>query len=125
MAQNLILDPVKKDYVVDASGSPIASDRVQEQVYFALAIPQDGWLYGDPNQGSKLSTLENVKRTASIEQQISSMAVDAIERQVISTGQATAAQVKNIQATRTGTLNKIEVIPSQTQISNQLDFVSV
>lgn len=125
MAQNLVIDPQTKDYVVDATGKPIPSDRVEEQVYIALSIPQDGWLYGDPNQGSKLYTLENVKRTSSIEQEIASFAQDAIERQVISTGQATASQVKNTETTRTGTANTIEVIPAQTQISNQLDFVSV
>jgi phage gp46-like protein len=125
MAQNLQLDPLKRDYVLGQNGSPIASDRVEEAVYFALTIPQNAWLYGTPNQGSNLNQLENVKRTLSIEQQISAYASDAIERQVIATGQATAAQVRNLEATRTGSLNKIEVIPAQVQVSDQLNFVSV
>ena len=125
MAQNLQLDPTKRDYVLDQNGSPVASSRVEEAVYFALTIPQDNWLYGSDNQGSKLFTLNNVKRTLSIEQQISSYANDAIDRQVVATGQATAAQVRNLEATRTGTLNKIEVIPAQVQVSDQLNFASV
>ena len=125
MAQNLRLDPTKKDYVLTANGTSVPSDRVEESVYFALTIPQNRWLYGDPNQGSQLYSLNNVKRTNSIEQQISGFANDAIDRQVISTGKASAARVTNTEATRTGTANKIEVIASETQASNQFNFVTV
>lgn len=125
MSQNLQLDPLKKDYVLDGTGSPIPSDRVEETSYIALTIPQNQWLYGDPNQGSKLYTLSNVKRTPGLEQTISSFVTDAIERQVISTGAATAQQFENLQATRTGTSNQLEVIPSETQVSNQINFVGV
>lgn len=125
MPQNLQLDPVKRDYVLNDMGTPIESDRVEESVYYSLAIPQGQWLYGDPNQGSKLYTLENVKRTSSIEQQISGMVTDAVERQVIATGKASASRVRNTQATRTGTANIVEVIPEATQVSNQFNFVGV
>ena len=125
MAQNLALDPTKKDYVLSLSGSSVPSDDVTTAVYYALAIPQDQWLYGDPNQGSKLYTLNNVKRSGSVEQQISSYSIDAVERQVIATGQATAAQMQNVEATRTGSSNQLEVIPSTTQVSTQLAFTAV
>lgn len=124
MAQNLQIDPVKQDYVIE-NGSPVPSDRVEEAVYFALQIPQGKWLYGQPGQGSLLFTLANQRRNSGVELNFASYASDAIRRQVINTGQATDAQVKNIQATRTGTSNQIEVKPSNTQLSNQLNFVSV
>jgi phage gp46-like protein len=123
--QNLELDPTTKDYVLNAQGSPIPSDRVLESVYYALTIPQNAWLYGTDNQGSKLHLLNNVKRSGSIEQQVSSYVMDAVERQVISPGFATAAAVRNLEATRTGSLNRVEVIPQQVQVSDQLNFASV
>lgn len=125
MAQNLKIDPAKRDYELTPTGASIPSDRAEEASYFALTIPQNRWLYGDPNQGSQLHTLNNVKRTASIEQQISGFATDALERQVIATGKVAAVQVTNVEATRTGTANKIEVIPQETQASNQFNFVTV
>ena len=125
MAQNLQLDPKKRDYVLTSSGSPVPSDRVEEMSYFAISIPQGAWLYGDKNQGSKLYTLNNVKRTISLEQQISGFVTDAIERQVISTGKATAQRFENIEATRNGTSNRLSIIPDQTQLSDQINFVAV
>ena len=123
--QNLMLDPVKRDYVLDAKGSPVPTDDVRVSSYIAITIPQGQWLYGDPNQGSQIFTLNSAKRTASIEQQISGYVTDAVDRQVIQTGQATAQQFSNIEATRNGTSNRLAVIPLQTQVSNQLNFVAV
>ena len=124
MAQNLQIDPVKKDYVIE-NGSPIASDRVLEASYYALLIPQGKWLYGNTDQGSLLYTLESTKRTSAIEQLFSNYAIVAIEQQVVNTGKATGVQVTNLQATRNGTSNEIDVIPSTSQLSNQLNFNSV
>lgn len=124
MAQNLQLDPKKKDYVV-VNGSPVPSDRVLEACYYALTIPQGQWLYGQVGQGSLLYTLENQKRLGTIEETFSAYVRDAINRQVIQNGQATAAQVKNVEATRTGTVNQINVVPSNTQLSDQLNFIPV
>jgi hypothetical protein len=125
MAQNLQIDPTKKgDYVVQ-NGSPIPSDRVEEACWYPLKIPQGKWLYAQTGQGSLLDELENVKRDSSIEQQFAAYAQDAIKRQVIAPGKATASQVTNIAATRTGSSNQIDVVPSMTQISSQLNFVPV
>lgn len=124
MAQNLQIDPVTRDYVLE-NGSPIPSDRVEEASYFALAIPQDKWVHGVPGQGSLLYTLQNAKRSGAIEQQFAAYAMDAINSQVVAVGKATAVKVQNIAASRTGTSNKIEVIPAATQLSEQLNFVSV
>lgn len=118
------IDPVTRDYVV-VNGSPIEPDRILEACYYALVIPQGAWLHGNPEQGSLLWTLANSKRNGNVEQQFSSFAQEAIKRQVIATGKATAQQLKNIQATRSGTNNQIEVIPAQTQLSQQLNFVPV
>lgn len=124
MAQNLKFDPVKKDYVLD-QGSPIPSDSVLEKAYYALAIPQNAWLYGVVGQGSFLYTLENIKRKASIEQQYAAFAQDALKRQLVETGDATATQTFNVQATRTGTSNQTEVVPAAQQLASQLSFVPV
>jgi phage gp46-like protein len=124
MAQNLQLDSVKRDYVV-VNGSPIGSDRVEEAAYYALLIPQGKWLYGDVDQGSLLYTLDKQKRSSSIEQDFAGYAQDAIKRQVIDTGKATASAVKNFETTRFGTSNLINIVPAQTQLSDQLSFVSV
>ena len=124
MAQNLQMDPVARDYVL-LNGSPIPSDRVEESGYFALAIPQDKWVHGVAGQGSLLYSLQNVKRSGAIEQQYAAYALDAINSQVVSTGKAKAVQVQNIAASRTGSSNKIEIIPASTQLSAQLNFISV
>lgn len=124
MSQNLMLDPVKRDYVI-VDGSPVPTDRVLEKCYFALRIPENAWLYGVAGQGSLLYTLQNAKRTSNVEQQFAEYSRDAIKRQVINTGDATDTQITNLSSSRTGTSNQIEVIPSQVQLSAQLDFVPV
>lgn len=124
MAQNLQLDPVKRDYVV-SKGSPIPSDRVFEACYYALLIPQNNWVYGVPGQGSFLYTMEGTKRLSSVEQNFAAYAQDAIRTQVINRGKATQVGISNIQATPTGTSNKISVVPNQTQLSDQFDFLPV
>lgn len=123
MAQNLKLDPKKRDYVV-VNGSPIPSDRIEEAAYYALTIPQGAWLYGQPDQGSLLYTLTG-KRVGTIEQAFASFANDAIKRQLVDTGKATAVQTENLQATRTGTSNQVEIIPNTKQIATQFNFNSV
>lgn len=124
MAQNLEMDPEKKDYVV-VRGSPVATDRVLEPSYFTLLIPRDRWVNGNPGEGSYLWRLQNVKRTSDTEQQFSTIVTEALQAQIISTGRASAAAVKNVAATRTGSSNSIGVVPAQTQVSEQLDFVPV
>lgn len=123
--QNLLLDPTKKDYVLDGSGKPVPTDDVRVASYIAITIPQGQWLYGDANQGSKLFTLNNTKRTVSTEQQVSGFISDAINRQVIQTGLATEQSFTNLSATRTGTSNQVSVVPNQTQLSTQINFVAV
>ena len=125
MAQNLILDPKKKDYILSSTGASQPSDRVEEAAFYALQIPQNNWLYGTPNQGSQLYTLQNSKRTASIEQQVQGYALDAIERQLIQTGRAIAAQMENVEITRTGNSSLLEIIPDERQLSTQLAFMAV
>lgn len=124
MAQNLQIDPKSKDYVVE-NGSPVPSDRVQEASYIALMVPQGKWLYGEVDQGSQLYTLKNIKRTNGIEQTFASYAQDAIKRNVIIPGKGSASQTTNIAANTRATSNQIEVIPAQTQLSNQLNFTPV
>jgi len=124
MSQNLQIDPVKKDYVVK-DGSPVPSDRVLEACYYALLIPKNQWLYGATNQGSLLYLLEGIKRSASVEQQFSAYSQDAINQQVVQTGKAKSVSVKNLAVSRTGSSNQIDVVQSQTQLSNQINFVAV
>lgn len=124
MMQNLLFDPVKRDYVFK-DGAPIPTDRVLEPCYYSLMIPQNKWLYGQEGQGSLLYTLMNAKRTAAVEQLFASYSRDAIQRQVIDTGLATAVSFKNLDMSRTGTSNQLNVTPSKVQISAELNFVSV
>lgn len=124
MSQYLQMDPVKRDYVV-VNGSPVPSDRILEQAYFALAIPKNNWLYGGADQGSLLYQLEGVKRSTSIEQQFASFAKDAIDLQLIQTGKASAVSVANIATSTTGTSNQVNIVPQTTQTSSQLNFNSV
>lgn len=124
MAQNLQLDPVKKDYVVE-NGSPVPSDRVEEACYYALTIPEGNWLYGVSGQGSLLYTLEQKKRANDVELKFATYSTDAIKRQVVATGKASDVAVRNLAVSPTGTSNQIEVIPAQSQLSNQLNFIPV
>jgi phage gp46-like protein len=124
MSQNLKMDPVKKDYVLD-KGSPIPSDRIEEAAYFALTIPQDKWTYSEPGQGSLLYTLAGQKRDSSVEQKFASYAKDAINRQLIATGQATDSAIQNTESSNGATKNNIKIVPAQTQLSDQLEFVPV
>lgn len=124
MAQNLQLDPTKRDYIT-VNGSPIPSDRMEEASYYALLIPQGGWLYGNPGQGSLIYTLEGQKHNSSTEQKFAAYANDAIQRQLISTGKATAVNTHNLQTTPTGTSNQVQVVPAATQLSDQLNFIPV
>jgi phage gp46-like protein len=124
MSQNLQISPQSRDYVV-VNGSPVPSNSVEMASYFALTIPEGKWLYGQPGQGSLLFTLKNTKRTSSVEQNFAAYADAALKRQVVATGLATDAKTENLQTSRTGTLNQIEVIPSQVQSSSQFSFTSV
>lgn len=124
MAQNLKLNPVLRDYEV-VNGSPIPSDRVEEAAYYALKIPEGKYLYGETGQGSYLYTLENQKRDRSIEQNFAALARDAIKRQLIDTGIATKQEISVLETTRTGSSNQIKIEPAQTNLSDELDFVSV
>lgn len=124
MAQNLQMDPMKRDYVLK-DGSPIPSDRSEEAVYFALLIPQGKWLYGNPNQGSLLYLLQNSKRTNAVEQSFASYASDAVKRQVLSAGIVKDVKVTNLAASRSGTSNEIAVIPNNSRQAEDLTFISV
>jgi phage gp46-like protein len=124
MSQNLLFDPVKKDYIF-VNGSPTDSDRIEEAAYYALTIPQNNWTYSTPGQGSLLNTLENIKRDSSVEQKFASYSQDAIKRQLISSGKAIGVSVKNTLASQTATENNINIIPANVQLSNQLNFAPV
>lgn len=124
MSQNLAMNPQAKDYVVK-NGSPVPSDAIEDKAYFAITIPQGKWQYGEAGQGSLVYTLQNKLRTSSIEQTYASMVNNAIEKQLIDTGQATDVQTTNTQSTSTGTLNNTQVTPSAIPISGSLGFSGV
>lgn len=124
MAQNLQIDPKTRDYVM-VNGSPVPSDRIFEKAYIALMIPQNKWLYGQVGQGSFLYLLQNQKNSPSTAQSYAAWASDAINRQLIQTGDVSAVQVKNTQSTPSGTANEIDVVPSNTQLSQQFLFTPV
>lgn len=123
MAQNLLFDPVARDYVFQ-NGSPQAGGLL-ETCYYPLAIPQNQWLYGVAGQGSQLYTLQNVKRTASIEQLFAGYVNTAITTQVIDNQLASAVQIINLATSSTATSNQIEVTPAATPVAAQLNFNSV
>ncbi len=124
MAQNIEIDPAKRDYVVE-NGSPVVSNRIHERAFYTLAIPRNAWLYGGPDLGSDLYRMRNAKRTADIEALFASRAMEAIESQLIKTGEASRAEVKNISGSRSGTSNNIDIEQNQESISTKLDFSPV
>lgn len=124
MSQNLAMNPQAKDYVI-VNGSPVASDAIEDKAYFAITIPQGAWQYGQTGQGSLIYTLQNKLRTSSLEQTYASMVNNAIEKQLIDTGQATDVQTTNTQATATGTLNNTQVTGAAIPISGSLGFSGV
>jgi phage gp46-like protein len=124
MSQNIKFDPLLKDYVFE-NGSPLPTDNVLEATYYALAIPKNNHLYAEQNQGSLLYKMKNIKKTNSAEQTFAAYAKDAITEQVINTGQASEVSTQNLESTRNGTNNLIQVVPSATQLSEQYEFVSV
>lgn len=124
MAQFLQMDPVAKDYVFE-NGSPVETDDIAQRVYMDVSIPKNAWLYGQTDQGSLLYTLENTKRTALIEQQFASYVEDAVNQQSIANGYATKVGVDNIATSRTGTSNRVQVVPTTVPVSSTLNFVSV
>lgn len=120
MAQFLKMDPTRRDYVLD-KGSSVPSDSVLEASYFAVMIPQN-WLYGDGIQGSLVYTLRGQKRSANVEQRFQDYAKAAINSQVVATGKAASVTATNLEATRTGTSNKLSVVPAESQLADQLNF---
>lgn len=121
MAQNLMLDPAKKDYII-VQGSPVPSDRVEEKAFIALMIPKNQWLYADAGDGSDLHLFKNVKRISSIEQLFASRSIQAITDQLIKNGDALDVSVQNLASSRTGTSNNISIVPNQKNISTSLGF---
>lgn len=124
MSQNLVIDPKKRDYVF-VNGSPLSTDRIFEKAYYAIVIPRDQWLYGNPGQGSLVHTLQNVKRSASIEQQLASYIDTALQDQLINTGEAQAQQVTSKSQTTTTSENNIQIVPAQNNITDQFNFTGV
>lgn len=122
MAQYWKIDPVKRDYVV-SNGSSVSTDSVTDASYYAIQIPRGRWLYGDSNEGSDLFKLQNVKRTARVEQAFASSVQEALKVQVIADGKAVSSNVSNIDTSRYGTSNQINVVPKNLQISSQLNFI--
>lgn len=124
MAQFLKLDPVLKDYVIE-KGSPVPSDRVEEAAYYALKIPEGKYVYGTTGQGSYLHTLSGKKRDRAIDQEFSALARDALKRQLIDRGLAKSQEIYNLQTTRSGSANQINIEPAEINLSDELSFVSV
>lgn len=118
------MDPVKRDYVV-VNGSPVASDRIYERAYFALAIPRLNWLYGSVHDGSDLYLFQNSKRVPETDRLYATRATQALNDQVVARGDATQVQVSNIASSRSGTSNEIDIQPNQKSISSVLSFSPV
>lgn len=123
MAQNLKLDPAKRDYIVIA-GSPVPTNRVFEKAYFALAIPRLKYLYGT-GEGSDLNLFQNTKRVPETDQLYAARARQAIEGQLVASGEVASVEVTNIATSRQGTSNNIVLQPNQQSLSTQLAFEPV
>jgi hypothetical protein len=124
MGQNWKFDPVKRDYVLE-QGRPVATDRIEETVYFVLMIPRGQWIYGLPGQGSELFKFVGAKRVASTDQLFAARAIQAIESQVIAQGRARQVETRNLESTRTGTSNQITVVPLESELSAQFKLKPV
>lgn len=121
MGQNLRINPQTKDYEL-VNGSPVASNRIHEDVYYALMISSGQWIHGEPNQGSELYRLQGIKRTPNIERMFSAFAEQAVRSQVINSGRARQIQTYYLQSARTGSSNQINVEPQNKNVSNTITF---
>ena len=121
MAQNLKMDPANKDYVI-LNGSPVASNTVHEDCYFALTVPAGKWLHGVPGQGSELYRLQGTKRTAQTDQLFAQYAHDAIQSQVIDPGKANSVSIRTTDSARPLTSNQIDVVSTVASLTSQLNF---
>jgi phage gp46-like protein len=119
MGQNWKFDPSKRDYVLD-KGSPVPTDRIEEAAYFILTIPKGRWLYGSPTQGSELFLFNNAKRVPNTEKLFSARVVEALERQLVEPGRAREVSVFNLESSRFGTSNQVDVVPAESNISSQV-----
>jgi phage gp46-like protein len=124
MAQNLLLDPSSKDYIL-VDGSPVETSGVDMASYFSLMIPEGDYMYGSVGQGSYLYTLDNQKRDRTVEQEFQALANDALQRQVVKTGIASDLLTSNTATARTSSSNNIKLAISQSNLSDELGFVSV
>lgn len=116
-----MIDPVTRDYALE-NGAPVPTDRIEEQAYFILTIPEGNWLYGDPGQGSELWRFKNVRRNSGTEQLYADRVTDALNRQLVDTGRASSVQVSNIATSRYGTSNEIDVTQLQRAVATKLSF---
>jgi len=123
MSQNLMLEPSKKDYVVE-NGSPVATDRLYEKAYYALLIPRLRWLYGfgDAALGSDLYLFRNSKRVPESNQLYAARATRAIEQQLVANGEVSLVNVTNIASSRSGMSNNIALQPNQQSLSTRVAF---
>jgi phage gp46-like protein len=120
--QNWMVNPMTRDYVLN-QGSPVPTDRIYEKAFFMLLIPQNQWLYADDQQGSKVNQLANAKRGSNVEQLFSTYVDDAIQTQLIDTGQATDVNTTNIEVSRNGTSNEIDIVPVDQPTTGQAQFI--
>jgi phage gp46-like protein len=121
MGQNWQINPITRDYILN-QGSSVLTDDVQDAAYYILTIPRGQWMYGDEGQGSELYLFNNTKRTSSTEQLFAARVLDALNGQLVVSGKAQSVSVVNTESTRQGTANEIDIVPSQSQLSSQLNF---
>lgn len=122
MGQNWQIDPVTRDYVL-VNGSPAPTDAVEDSAYFILKIPMGNWAYAeDDKQGSELWRFVRAPRTRNTEKLFASRVLSSLNSQMVATGKAREVRVSNIEATRDGTSNQIEIEPNTSQLSAQLKF---
>jgi phage gp46-like protein len=124
MGQNTKFDPVKRDYVAE-QGSVGTTDDIRVASYFVLKKPKGKWLYGAPGEGSDLHKFQNSKRLSNTEQLFAARSNEAIQSQLIDTGRAEQVTTTNIDSSREGSSNEIEVVPLQADLSDQFEFTPV
>lgn len=98
MAQNWLLDPTTRDYVL-ANGSPVETDSLLVPAYHRLRIQQGTWMYQpDANYGSRFSRLKK-RVTGGDASEVENIALLALQP-MMDDGRASSVTVEAVVSTR-------------------------
>lgn len=98
MSQNWLMDPTKKDYVMEF-GDPVQTDSLEMPAYFRLIIKRTQWMYApDVDYGSDFYLIKK-RRTNENANSVENVGARALQP-IIDDGRASAISVTAVLVTR-------------------------